>query len=150
MFRSEDWDLVYQTLSANINSLVSLRDRTAKRLKAANVTGLLLACFVGNSLNIIFFCSSTKRSVLEMWSLAKGFFKKNYCHACHTRFAVVFPLPSCCVSSLLSEYWDKGLKVTRFVVSEDLGFASCSTHDISLICTYYADKRFMVNLHVGQ
>ena len=28
-------------------------------------------------------------------------FKQNYCHACHTRFAVFFPLPSCCVSSLM-------------------------------------------------
>ena len=35
------------------------------------------------------------------WSLAKRFFKQNYCHACHIRFAVFFPLPSCCVSSLL-------------------------------------------------
>ena len=36
------------------------------------------------------------------WSLAKSCFKQNYCHACHTRFVVFFPLPSCCVSSLLS------------------------------------------------
>ena len=35
------------------------------------------------------------------WILAKSYFKQNYCHACHTRFAVFFPLPSCCVSSLL-------------------------------------------------
>ena len=35
------------------------------------------------------------------WSLAKSYFKQNYGHACHTRFAVVFPLPSCCVSSLM-------------------------------------------------
>ena len=35
------------------------------------------------------------------WSLAKSCFKKNYCHACHTRFAVFFPLPSSCVSSLM-------------------------------------------------
>ena len=34
-------------------------------------------------------------------SLVKCFFKQNYCHACHTRFAVFFPLPSCCVSSLI-------------------------------------------------
>ena len=33
------------------------------------------------------------------WSLAKSYFKQNHCHACHTRFAVFFPLPSCCVSS---------------------------------------------------
>ena len=36
------------------------------------------------------------------WSLAKSCFKRNYCHACHARFAVFFPVPSCCVSSLLS------------------------------------------------
>ena len=39
------------------------KKRTAKRLSVTNVTGLLLACFVGNSLNISVFCSSTKRSV---------------------------------------------------------------------------------------
>ena len=32
--------------------------------------------------------------------MAEGFFKQNFCHACHTRFAVVFPLLSCCVSLL--------------------------------------------------
>ena len=37
------------------------------------------------------------------WSLAKSCFKQNYCHASHSRFAVFFPLPSCCVSSLLLE-----------------------------------------------
>ena len=35
------------------------------------------------------------------WILAKSYFKQNYCHACHTRFAVFFPLPSFCVSSLI-------------------------------------------------
>ena len=37
------------------------------------------------------------------WSLAKSCFKQNCCHGCHTRFAVLFPLPSCCVSSLIEE-----------------------------------------------
>ena len=48
-----------------ISSIVSLRNRTQKRVTVPvkNVTGLLLACFVGNSLNINVFCSSTKRSV---------------------------------------------------------------------------------------
>ena len=33
----------------------------------------------------------------------KGFSKShNYSRACHTRFAVFFPPPSCCVSSLIS------------------------------------------------
>ena len=39
------------------------KETTAKRLSVTNVTGLLLACFVGSSLNIDVFCSSTKRSV---------------------------------------------------------------------------------------
>ena len=47
--------------------LVSLRKRTEKRrgrqLSVTNMTGLILRCFVGNSLNINVFCSSTKRSV---------------------------------------------------------------------------------------
>ena len=32
----------------------------------------------------------------------ESFFKQNYCHACHAEFAVFFPFPSCCVSSLMS------------------------------------------------
>ena len=32
------------------------------------------------------------------WSLGKSCFKQNYCSAYHTRFAVFFLLPSCCVS----------------------------------------------------
>ena len=39
------------------------KKRTAKRLSVTNVTGILLPCFVGNSLNIVVFSSSTKRSV---------------------------------------------------------------------------------------
>ena len=58
------------------------------------MTGLLLACFVGNSLNIDVLCCSTKRSVFGNVKFGGRFFKHNYSHACHTRFAVVFPLPS--------------------------------------------------------
>ena len=39
------------------------KKRTAKRLSVTNVTGILIACFVANSLNIYVSCSSTKRSV---------------------------------------------------------------------------------------
>ena len=92
------------------------------------MTRLSLACFVRNPLNIDVFCSPTKRSVKRYvkfggrffqtkltlmfsgllqkdlckgkLSLAKSYFKKNYCHACHTRIAAFFPFSSCCVSSL--------------------------------------------------
>ena len=43
--------------------------------------------------------SFTKRSV------GGKFFQPNYCHSCHTRFAVFFPPPSFCVSSLLILYF---------------------------------------------
>ena len=43
------------------------------------------------------------------WSSADKFFKQNYCHACHTRFIVFFPLPSCCVSSLIITWRGGGL-----------------------------------------
>jgi len=33
----------------------------------------------------------------------ESFFKQNYCRLCHTRFAIFFSLPSCCVSSFLFE-----------------------------------------------
>ena len=33
----------------------------------------------------------------------KSSLKQNYCHACHKRFAVFLPLPSCCVSSLINQ-----------------------------------------------
>ena len=39
------------------------------------MTGLLLACFVGNSLNIDILCSSTKRSVLGNVKFGGRFFQ---------------------------------------------------------------------------
>ena len=70
-------------------------------MSMTNVTGLLLACFVGNSLNIDFFALLQKDLSKGMSSLAEGFFKQNYCHARRTRCAVLFPPPSCCLNSLL-------------------------------------------------
>ena len=37
-------------------------------------------------------------------SSAEKFFEQNYFHACNTRFAFFFPLPYCCVSSLLVNF----------------------------------------------
>ena len=49
-------------------------DWTAKRLSVTYMTGLLLACFVGNSLNIDVLCSSTKRSFLGNVKFGGRFF----------------------------------------------------------------------------
>ena len=55
-----------------------------------------------SSLNISVFWSFTKNLFKARWSLTESFLKQSSCHARHTRFAVVFPLPSCCVSWLFS------------------------------------------------
>ena len=78
--------------------IVSLRDRTAERWGRQN------AC-VWQTWQVKFLLflwwSSLKLMFSDLFkkgrSSAKTFFKQNYCHACHTRFAVFFPLPSCCV-----------------------------------------------------
>ena len=57
------------------------------------------------SVNVFFFLQ--KDLFKRTWCLAKSYFKQNCCHGCHTRFAVFFPLPSCCVSSLLGSVSNK-------------------------------------------
>ena len=61
-----------------------------------------------SSQNISCFLVFDKKMCLrvgEVWR--KVFLKHNYCHACHTVFAVLFPLQSsCCVSSLLARGGD--------------------------------------------
>ena len=39
------------------------------------------------------------------WSSPQKFFKQNYCHACDIRFAVFFPLSSCCIKYTISRMW---------------------------------------------
>ena len=62
-----------------------------------------------SSLSINVFWFLQKDLFKGKWWLAKSYFKQICCHSCHTRFAVFFPLPSCCVSSLiiqpLNESW---------------------------------------------
>ena len=62
--------------------------------------GYHLVVLSWSSLNISVFWSFTKHLFKARWSLAESFFKQSYCHACHTRFAVGFPFPSCCVLKL--------------------------------------------------
>ena len=62
--------------------------------------GYHLGVLSWSSLNISVFWSFTKNLFKARWSLAESFFKQSYCHACHTRFAVGFPFPSCCVLKL--------------------------------------------------
>ena len=46
-----------------------------------------------SSLTSMFFGLLQKDLFKRKWSLTKSFFKQNFCHACHTRFAVFFPFP---------------------------------------------------------
>ena len=62
--------------------------------------GYNLSVISWSSLTLMFSGLLHKDLFKRKWSLAKSYFKQKYRHACHTKFAVFFPLPSCCVSSL--------------------------------------------------
>ena len=86
-------------------TLVSLRDRTRKKRTVKHLSwqrlhGYYLRVLSGSSLEINAFWSFTKRSVQRKVKFGGTFFQQNHRHACHTRFAVSFPLPSC--------WWGKG------------------------------------------
>ena len=93
--------------------LVSLRNRTAGRRGRQNVCvwqtwqGYYLHVMSWSSLSVNVFFFLQKDLFKRTWCLAKSYFKQNCCHGCHTRFAVFFPLPSCCVSSLLGSVSNK-------------------------------------------
>ena len=90
----------------------SKKKRMAKHLCVTNITGLLLKHFLWWSslvVKIIFPGLLQKDLFKGGWSSADKFFKQNYCHACHTRFAVFLPLPSCCISSLIITWRGGGL-----------------------------------------
>ena len=67
-----------------------------------------ITCVFCRDLHLTFMFSSRLQDCedplfTERWSLAESIFKQNYCQACqacHTRFAVVLPLLSCCANSL--------------------------------------------------
>ena len=74
--------------------LVSLRNRTAERRGRQNASawqtwqGYYLRFSSWSSPNTNVFWSLQKDLFKGEWSLAKTYFKQNYCHTCHTRFAV--------------------------------------------------------------
>ena len=87
--------------------IVSLRNGTAGRRGRQNVCvwqtwqGYNLHVMSWSSLRITVLWFLQKDLFKGKWCLAKSYFKQNCCHGSHTRFAVFFPLPSCCVSSLI-------------------------------------------------
>ena len=102
------WRVLWKSLHGNrqVNSEFTQQDGRKKRTANAwgwqTWQGYYLCVLSGIHLTLFFFSYLQKDLFKGMWSLAEGFFKQNCCHACHTRFAVVFPFSSCCVSSLMS------------------------------------------------
>ena len=78
------------------------KKRTAKRLCVTNVTAVTYEFCRDLHLPLIFSGLLQTDLFKERWSLAESYFKQNFCHPCHTRFAVVFPPLSCCASSLIT------------------------------------------------
>ena len=84
-----------------------------KCLCVTNMTGLLdyWPVLLWSSLNIKVSCLLQKICLKEGEVWQNIFFKKNYCHTRHTRFSFFFPLPSCCISSLIKgeqSLWARG------------------------------------------
>ena len=79
-------------------------ERDGKTLGCDKWQGCYLSVLIWRDLHLtlIFFQSFTKKDLFKRrWSLAEGFFKQNYCHACHTlRFACRL-LPSSVLSRTL-------------------------------------------------
>jgi len=96
---------------------VSLCNKTAERRGWQNACvwqtwhGYYLGVLWWSSLIVkIMFSGLLQKDLFkEGWSSEDKFFKQNYCHACHTGFAVFFTLPSCCVSSLIITWRGGGL-----------------------------------------
>ena len=82
--------------------IVSLRNRTAEKKD-----GKTLVCDKRDRAISYFFCRDLHLTLIFSGLFQKdllfgvSYLKQNYCHACHTRFAVFFPLLSCCVSYLI-------------------------------------------------
>ena len=78
--------------------IVSLRYRTAERRGRQNACvrqpwqPYYLCVWWWSSLKFLFSGLLHEDLFKGEWSSAEKFFKQNYCHACHTRFAVFFPL----------------------------------------------------------
>ena len=107
--REGRWNL---SPSSFFHLLVSLPNRTVERRGRQNAWvwqtwwGYYLCVLSGIYLHVtLLFLALLQKDLFKgMWSLAEGFFHENYCHACHTRFSAVFPLPSGCVSSLIGDF----------------------------------------------
>ena len=103
------------------------KKRTTKRLSVTNVTGLLFSRFVVilNYINVF-------------WSFTKVMLYKIICHACYTRFAVLFPLPSCCVRLFFFQdlFFLLAVKKSHLYIS-----ANVMSHIILLNCSIKAKIR---------
>ena len=105
-----------------VRATVSLRNRTDWRRGRENAwvwqtrQGYYVGVLSWSSLYTNVSGLSQKELAKEKRSLAKIYFKQNYCHACHTRFDVFFPLSSCCVSSLVS--WLAPCKQSLYFLNE--------------------------------
>ena len=101
-----------QTCCRDFLSLLSLRIRTAWRtLVCDNCDMDITYVFCRDRHLILMFSGLLQIDLFKgKWSLAKSYFKQNYCHACHKRFAFFFPLP---LSSLLFCHGNCGSKLVK-------------------------------------
>ena len=90
------------TMLMDISEFMQQNGRKKRTAKCMCVTDLTSYCLRVLLWFTLMFSGLLQKDLFKGgWSLVKNFFKPNYCHTCHTRFSIFFPLPPCCVSSLL-------------------------------------------------
>ena len=92
------WNRFWQVIPVTLRNGWQKEEKDAgKKLVCdmfCRVIYLTLICSV-----VVLFFFYKKNLCQGCWRLVESFFKQNYCHAFETKFAVFFPLPSCCVCS---------------------------------------------------
>ena len=81
------------------------KDKTAGKMFVCDKRKWVINCEFCRDRHLPIKCSGLLGNwdvVKWRWSLAENFFKLNYCHACHTKFAIFFPSASFCVSWLFN------------------------------------------------
>ena len=136
----------------NLTIFLGTEPKTAGRRGRQNAwvwqtwRGLYLPVLSGIQLTLMFFALLQKDLFKGMWSFAEGYFKQNYCHACHSRFAVVFPHPSFCVSSLILKTRKK-IKLDTGHVFVEMGRDYKKKHPSFAPCLAMQPWRFIFELY---
>ena len=116
------------------------KKRTVKRLCVTNVTGLAITSVFCRDFFLTILRSGLfqKDMFKARWSLVENVFKHNYCHACHTRFAIMLRKfiirPS--LDPKLSLFWQVGDVIHLCRMCGDARYKCPKIHSLTKVGPY--------------